>query len=255
MTPRVRLAVLVVTITALPVALWLWQPVSVPALRSWVEGYGPLAPLAFLVVSVLLGAALFPGPVLAGASGLLFGAGVGTLVTVAGAVLTALVSRELGARAGRAGAVEVLGRRAAAVGQAGVETVLVQRLAPGLPDGPFSYAFGALGVTRRATAVGTALGTLPRAFSYTAIGASLDDPGSALSWAGWAGALLSAVVGVLAARRLHRRRRAQASSRTVPPSCSRSSAIAASSPPPPMRSPDGLSGSSGSISSPGASPS
>ena len=210
MTPRARLAVLVVVITAVPVVLWLWQPVSVPALRSWVDGYGLMAPLAFLVVSTALGAALFPGPLLAGASGLLFGAAVGTVTTVVGAVATALVSRELGARVGRDGAVEVLGPRAALVEHVGVETVLVQRLAPGLPDGPFSYAFGALGVTRRAIALGTGLGTLPRAFSYTALGASLDDPGSPLAWAGWTGVLLSAVVGAAAARRLHLRLRAGA---------------------------------------------
>lgn len=218
MTPRARLAVLVVVITALPLVLWLWQPVSVGALRSWVDGYGLVAPLAFLVVSTALGTALFPGPLLAAASGLLFGAAVGTVTTVTGAVLTALLSREIGARAGRAGATEVLGRRAAAVSQVGAETVLVQRLAPGLPDGPFSYAFGALGVTRRAILVGTALGTLPRAFSYTALGASLADPVSPLAWAGWAGVLLSAGVGALAARRLSVRLRPQVSSRTVPPS-------------------------------------
>jgi len=216
-TPRVRLAVLVVVITVLPVVLWVWQPVSVDGLRSWVSGYGPLAPAAFVLVSSLLGAALFPGPLLAGASGLLFGATLGTVTTVTGAVLSALVSRELGARVGRDGATQVLGGRAATVEHVGVEAVLVQRLAPGLPDGPFSYAFGALGVTRRAMLVGTVLGTLPRAFSYTAIGASLDDPGSPLAWAGWAGVLVSALVGAVAVRRLHGSLR-QDSSTTVPPS-------------------------------------
>lgn len=207
MTPRVRLAVLVVAITALPVVLWIWQPVSVADLRDHVHGYGGMAPVVWVVLSSLLGAALFPGPLLAGAGGLLFGAGVGTVTTVVGAVLSALVSREIGARVGHAGAVEVLGPRANAVEHLGVEVVLVQRLAPGLPDAPFSYAFGALGVTRRAIAVGTALGTLPRAFSYTAIGATLDDPGSGLAWAGWVGVAVSAVLGAVAARRLQVRLR------------------------------------------------
>jgi uncharacterized membrane protein YdjX (TVP38/TMEM64 family) len=195
-----------VVITTVPVALWLWSPVSVSGLGDTIHGYGSWAPLVWVLVSAILGAALFPGPLLAGAGGLLFGAALGTVTTVTSAVLSALISRELGARAGRAGAVEVLGARADTIGHVGFEAVLVQRLAPGIPDAPLSYAFGALGVTRRAMALGTVLGTLPRAFSYTAIGAALDDPGSGLAWAGWAGVVLSAVVGIVAARRLQLRR-------------------------------------------------
>ena len=207
MTPRVRLAVLVAVISALPVVLWVWQPLSVADLRGWVAGYGGAAPVVWVLVSSLLGAALLPGPLLAGASGLLFGAEVGTVTTVVGAVLSALVSREIGSRVGQAGALDVLGARAGAVEHVGLEAVVVQRLAPGLPDAPFSYAFGALGVTRRAMAAGTAVGTLPRAFSYTAIGATLDDPGSPLAWAGWVGVLASAALGAVAARRMHLRLR------------------------------------------------
>jgi uncharacterized membrane protein YdjX (TVP38/TMEM64 family) len=81
--------------------------------------------------------------------------------------------------------------------------VLVQRLAPGIPDAPLSYAFGALGVIRRDLALGTAIGTLPRAFSYTAIGASLDHPSSPLALAGIAGVIVSALVGIVAARHMH----------------------------------------------------
>jgi uncharacterized membrane protein YdjX (TVP38/TMEM64 family) len=194
--------VLLVVISVLPVALYLSHALDAGALRGWVDQYGGGAPVVWVVVSALLGAALFPGPVLAGVSGLLFGAAVGTVTTVLSAVLSALLSREIGARAGRAGAVEVLGPRADLVEHVGLEAVVVQRLAPGIPDGPLSYAFGALGVGRGAMALGTALGTLPRAFSYTALGASLDDPGSPLALAGLAGVVVSAVAGLLAARRL-----------------------------------------------------
>lgn len=207
MTPRRRLAVLVVAITVVPVLLYLLHVLDAHQLRDAVHRAGPWAPLAWVVVSALLGAALLPGPVLAGAGGLLFGAAVGTVTTVTSAVLSALLSREVGHRAGYDGAVEVLGPRARAIEHVGFETVLVQRLAPGIPDGPLSYAFGALGVSRRDLALGTALGTLPRAFSYTAIGASLDDPTSPLAWAGIAGVVASAVLGAVAARRLHLRYR------------------------------------------------
>jgi len=206
-TPRVRLAVLVGVITVVPVLLYVFHVLDARELRDTVEQAGPWAPLVWVVVSALLGAALFPGPLLAGAGGLLFGTALGTVLSVVGSVLSALISREVGERAGREGAVEVLGSRALAIQHVGFETVLVQRLAPGIPDAPLSYAFGALGVTRWAIVLGTALGTLPRAFSYTAIGASLDDPSSPLAYAGIAGVIVSAVVGAVAARRLRSRLR------------------------------------------------
>ena len=203
MTPRVRLAVLVAVISVLPVVLYLSHALDAHGLRDAVHATGPWAPVAWVLLSAALGVALFPGPVLAGAGGLLFGATLGTVTTLISAVLSALVSREVGERAGRAGAVEVLGRRADAIEHVGFEAVVVQRLAPGIPDAPLSYAFGALGVTRREMALGTALGTLPRAFSYTAIGASLDDPSTPLAYAGIAGVILSALLGLEAVRRMH----------------------------------------------------
>lgn len=206
MGPRARLTLLTVVVTAVPVVLALADVISVGQLRGTVREFGPLAPVAWVLISAALGAALFPGPLLAGASGALFGAVVGTITTVCSAVLSAMVSREIGQRAGYAGAAELLGDRAAAVDRHGTTVVLVQRLAPGIPDAPLSYVFGALGVSRRAVFVGTALGTLPRAFSYTAIGASLDDPGSPLGYAGVIGAVLSAALGAFAVHRSWRLR-------------------------------------------------
>lgn len=201
MGPRARLIALSAVVTAVPVVLALTDVVSVAALRDAVREFGPWAPLAWIAISAALGAALFPGPLLAGASGVLFGAWVGTVTTVCSAVLSAMVSREIGHRAGYAGAALVLGERTAAVQRHGTTVVLVQRLAPGVPDAPLSYLFGALGLSRRAVLVGTAVGTLPRAFSYTAIGASLDDPTSPLGYAGVIGAVLSAALGAIAVRR------------------------------------------------------
>jgi uncharacterized membrane protein YdjX (TVP38/TMEM64 family) len=204
-TPRIRLAALVVAITVVPVLLAVLHVVSADQLRDQVESFGPFAPVAWVFVSAGLGALLFPGPVLAGAGGLLFGAAVGTVTTVASALLSSLVSLEIGRRAGYDGAVEVLGWRAEAVErisrQEGAAVVLVQRLLPGVPDAPMSYAFGALGISRRDMLIGTAIGTLPRAFSYTALGASLDDPTSPLAYAGAAGVVLSAVLGAVVGRR------------------------------------------------------
>lgn len=204
MGPRLRLALLALLLCAVPIAFAL-SDLSVQPVRDAVDGAGAWGPFLYVVASAALGALLLPGPLLAGLSGVLFGPVVGTLATVTSAVLSSLVSREIGRRAGYSGAVEVLGPRAPAVARVveheGFGVVLVQRLAPGIPDAPLSYAFGALGVSRRDLALGTALGTLPRAFSYTAIGASVDDPTGPLAVSAWVGVVLSAVLGAWVARR------------------------------------------------------
>ena len=170
----------------------------------------------FVVASALLGAALVPGPLLAAASGLLFGAVGGTFVTIAAATLSAVVSLYVGRGAGRAEVerrVEDRARLSGLVALArrhGILAVALQRLAPFVPDAPVSYAFGAAGLTAWQIAAGTVVGSAPRAFSYTAIGASLDDPGSRLALAGWAGVAITGLAGLLLARRFVRSESASA---------------------------------------------
>jgi len=175
--------------------------------RDWVEPLGAAAAPAYVVVSALLGAALVPGPILAATSGLLFGAALGTLVTIAASTLSAVISLLLGRGAARgeverriqdrerAEALVALARRHGAL------AVALQRLAPFVPDAPVSYLFGAVGLRVWQIALGTVIGSAPRAFSYTSIGASLDDPGSPLAIAGWAGVAITGLVGLLLGRR------------------------------------------------------
>lgn len=208
---RVRLIALVVVITGVPLALALLDMLSADQLRDLVEPAGPFAPLVYVLLGGLLGAVFIPGPVLAATSGLLFGPALGTVVTVGSALVTTLLCREAGRRAGADGARDLLGRHAETIDRAATEhgtvVVLVQRMTPGVPDAPLSYAFGALGLSVRQVVVGTAIGTLPRAFSYTALGASVADPRSPLAVAGVAGLVLSAVVGAELTRRAWRRAR------------------------------------------------
>ena len=155
----------------------------------------------------MLGAALVPGPLLAATSGLLFGTLLGTAVTIAASTLSAVVSLLLGRGAARAEVdrrIEDRERAAALVALArrrGTVAVILQRLAPFVPDAPVSYLFGAVGLRVWQIALGTVIGSAPRAFSYTSIGASLDDPGSPLAIAGWAGVALTGLAGLLLGRR------------------------------------------------------
>ena len=186
-------------------------------MRGWIDPFGDFAAPAYVVISALLGAALVPGPILAGVSGLLFGAWVGTLVTLAASVLGAILALLAARRAAGREFDEAGGPRLQALGalarRHALLAVIVQRLAPGVPDAPASYLFGLLGLTVAQIALGTAIGAAPRAFSYTAVGASLDDPGSGLAYAGIAGIVVTGLVGAELSRRVLRRRRPRTGSR------------------------------------------
>lgn len=173
--------------------------------RDWMDGYGVLGPLIFILVSASLTTALFPGPLLAGASGLLFGTWLGTPVSIASATLGASLAFLI-ARFVAHDAVETLqGRRLAAlrafVGRRGFLSVLYARIVPGVPYSLVNYAAGLSPVPLRTFAAATALGCAPRAFAYTALGGSLDDLGSPDAIAAYVILVVMAIGGAVFARR------------------------------------------------------
>jgi uncharacterized membrane protein YdjX (TVP38/TMEM64 family) len=203
-----RLVGLTVALVALLAVAWIVRPFSQDDVRAWVEPAGAWAPLVYIAVSGALGALLVPGPLLAGASGLLFGTLAGFFATLAASVVTALIGRAIGARAGRDAFDASAGERPRAFAQTvrrhGVLAVVVQRLAPVVPDGPFNYAFGVAGVAAWPLVLGTLIGSAPRAFAYTALGDSLDDPLSPLALVAIGVVVLTGAVGTLVAVRARR---------------------------------------------------
>lgn len=209
---KLRLAILVGTLLAAAAAIHLFDLVRPRDVREWADSFGALAPLAFVPLAGVLGALLVPGALLAAAAGALFGAGVGTLVSIGAAVTTSVIAVLAARRSGaERGLYELSGERLlrlrTAVERHGVLTVAAQRLLPAVPDGPMSHAFGLLGVRVRDIALGTLIGAAPRAFSYAALGASLDDPESPLAVAGVAGLIITALIGAAVGRRWFRRTR------------------------------------------------
>ena len=203
-----RLALLSVALAALLAVAWIVQPVSEGEVRGLVEPAGAFAPVAYVGVSGVLGALLIPGPLLAGASGLLFGTATGFFATLGASVVSALIARWLGARAGRQAFEDTAGPRPLAAAEAvrrhGTVAVVVQRLAPVVPDGPFNYAFGVAGVAVWPLVLGTLIGSAPRAFAYTALGDALDDPASPLALVAIGVVVLTGAVGTVVALRLRR---------------------------------------------------
>lgn len=183
--------------------------VDVDDIRAAVAATGPAAPLTYVAVSAVLGAIFVPGPILAAGSGFLFGPVLGTLVTLGATVGTAVIASLAGRRAGRNSARALLGqdradRIDAQIQRRGLWAVVGQRFIPGLSDALASYTFGAFGVPLWQMAVGALVGSVPRAFVYTALGASIGDLSAPLAYTAIAVWCVTAIIGAFAAHRGYR---------------------------------------------------
>jgi uncharacterized membrane protein YdjX (TVP38/TMEM64 family) len=210
----VRLAVFAAFLLALFYLIAVRHVVDVEEVRRTVSATGPAAPLTYVVVSAILGAVFVPGPILAASSGLLFGPVLGIFVTLGATVGTAVVASLVGRRAGRNSARALLGTKRAdridgLIERRGLWAVVGQRFVPGISDAFASYVFGAFGVPLWQMAVGSFIGSVPRAFVYTELGASIANRSSALAYAAIAVWCVTAIVGAFAARRGYRKWRGQ----------------------------------------------
>ncbi|AQT82705.1 hypothetical protein B1R94_10350 [Mycolicibacterium litorale] len=188
--------------------------IDVGQIRATVSSTGPLAPLAYLAASAVLAAVFVPGPLLAAGSGVLFGPVLGTFVTLGSTVTTAMIAALVGRGAGRDSARVLLGadwsaRIDAQIQRRGLWAVVGQRFVPGISDALASYAFGAFGMPLWQMAAGAFIGSAPRAFVYTALGASVSDLSSPLAYAAVAVWCATAVIGAFAAHRGYRGWRAR----------------------------------------------
>ena len=182
--------------------------------RDAIDPLGLAAVPAFILVSALLTCALFPGPLLAGASGLLFGTALGTPVAITAATLGAVLAFGLARFAAHDAVEHLVGRRLAPlqewIERRGFWAVLYARIAPGVPYSLVNYAAGLTRVSLPAFAAATAIGVAPRAFAYTALGGSLDDLGSPEAVIAYVALAVMALTGVVLLRAERSRGRATA---------------------------------------------
>ena len=165
--------------------------------------------------SAILASIFVPGPLLAAGSGFLFGPVLGTFVSLCSSSLTATIAALIGRRAGRESARALVGAEWASridgqIQRRGLWAVVGQRFVPGISDALASYVFGAFGVPLWQMAVGAFIGSAPRAFVYTALGASINRLHSPLAYAAIAVWCITAIIGAFAAHRGYRGWRARA---------------------------------------------
>jgi uncharacterized membrane protein YdjX (TVP38/TMEM64 family) len=204
-----RLAVFAAVLLTMFYLVAVRRVIDVEAVRGAVAAAGPVAPLVYIPVAALLASIFVPGPLLAAGSGFLFGPVLGTVVTLCSTVTTAMVAALVGRRAGRDSARVLIGAEWSVriddqIKRRGLWAVVGQRFVPGISDALASYAFGAFGMPLWQMAAGAFIGSMPRAFVYTALGASISDLNSPLAYAAAAVWCITAVIGAFAAHRGYR---------------------------------------------------
>ena len=150
--------------------------------RDFGESLGWAGYLLWVPVTACLNAVFVPGPVLAGAAGLLFGTAGGTALALAGATAAACLEMAIsryvaGDEVGRV-LPERVRRIDAFLDRRGFWAVLYIRLLPGVPYTLVNYGAGLTRLRFRDMAAGSAIGAAPRTFAYVSLGGSIEDLGS-----------------------------------------------------------------------------
>ncbi len=149
------------------------------SLRDWINGFGIVAPIVFVVIYVVATVAFLPGAPLSLLAGLVFGAAWGTLWTVIGATLGATLAFLI-ARYATRGLVESwaannqrVRKLDEGVEKHGWRMLLITRLVPLFPFNLQNYAYGLTRVGVGSYVLLTALCIVPGVLVYTFAGGSL----------------------------------------------------------------------------------
>lgn len=200
---RFRLVVFVLAV-AVVAAVAAGVGPDVQTVRDWAATAGWVAPLVFVLLYAGLTVVLVPGSVLTLAAGLLFGAGLGSVVAVVGATTGATMAFVLARTIGRRPAERLISGRAARVdrwlGDRGLVAVVTLRIVPLVPFAISNYAAGLTAVRLGDFVIGTAVGIVPGAVAYTVLGANVADPTDPAFLAAIAALVALAVAGGLLLR-------------------------------------------------------
>lgn len=152
-------------------------------IKEWILSFGMWAPILYILLYTIRPLIFFPASVLSITGGLAFGAWMGTIYTVIGATLGAvvafLVARKLGSglikEKTNAGKVEQIQQQ---LEKNGFIYVLIFRLLPIFNFDLISYAAGLSKVRLLSFFLATLIGIIPGTFAYNFLGSSIvsKDP-------------------------------------------------------------------------------
>lgn len=169
----------VILLSAIALTLMLGTP-DIAAMRSRVAEAGLWGPALFFAFYVALALIPCPKALLTAAGGAVFGLWAGAGLSLAGALVGAIISFAVGRILGREAVDRLIRGRLARVDELlsdhGLSAVLVVRLVPLVPFIAINYASGLSGVRFRHYVVGSAVGMVPGSLAYAALGAYGTNP-------------------------------------------------------------------------------
>ncbi len=172
-------ALALIVLGAVALALVLGTP-DIAAMKARVDAAGPWGAALFFVLYAGLSLIPCPKALLTAAGGALFGLWAGAGLSLAGALVGAVISFGVGRLLGRDAVDRLIRGRLARVdallADHGLAAVLIVRLVPLVPFIAINYASGLSGVRFRHYLLGSALGMVPGSLAYAALGAYGTNP-------------------------------------------------------------------------------
>ncbi len=185
------------------VGIWLGRSVfkvDAEDLRNWIVSYGLWAPFIYILIYTVRPLIFFPASLLSLAGGLAFGAWMGTVYTiigaVAGAILSYFVARLLGKKLiqkkwdGKAAKIQYQ------MEENGFLYVLIFRLIPVINFDLISYLAAFAKVRFSSFALATLIGIIPGTFAYNFLGSSAASGNPTMIFLGIAVFILLTIIPV-----------------------------------------------------------
>jgi len=151
------------------------------SIRNLIISFGWWGPAAYIFIYTIRPLLLFPAIILTLAGGLAFGPWWGTLYVLIGGLLGACLCFAIARLLGRGKMIKYLGKFPqieAIEGQMeknGFRNMLIMRVVPIFPYDPVSYLAGLSNMRFSDYALATAIGMVPGAFAYNALGYSMTN--------------------------------------------------------------------------------
>lgn len=161
--------------------------ITAQSIRDWVTGFGTLAPIAYILLWVVLPVFFFPVPILALAGGISFGLWMGTVYTLIGAVFNSSLMFWLAKVLAKDMVNKYLEKKMPekwwdrfmkADGKESFLIVFICRLIPAMPYNVINYGAGLTNIPFSKYTIATIIGILPGTVIFLNVGDKILDIGS-----------------------------------------------------------------------------
>ena len=183
-----QIGLLVLILAAFGLTAWLYfsqfDRLSAENIKQFVGGFGPWAPVAFVVIYTISSPVPFIATFLSAAAGLLFGVLPGMLLSIFAATLSGVIPFYLARTLGKDWVEKRIKNEQLqkaydqSEGRGGFLFVLLMRLVPVLPWEVQNYIAGLTKVKIPEFLLGTVIGIIPGSFALNFLGDSISDPTS-----------------------------------------------------------------------------